>query len=180
MRHYLCLLVLLFPGILSSKNDSLDLPKNAIYAEGGGPAYTYSINYARYFRTPDLIGSIRIGAAYVNFEETFSMPLEGTLLIGGKRHFVEFGMAVIFFSKLTNHHASPGASSLGYNDYQTKEQGLNLSARVGYCFFPLHSNRIMCRAGFTPIVFAKNYGMSGDITKSEMKLWGGVSLGYAF
>lgn len=187
MRKFLLLIpLLLFCAILPAQRDTL--PENAVFVEAGGNAYYYSVNYTRLVRWTPVAKSFRIGLCYfpgANFtyaEKAFMMPVEGTLLFGKHRHFMEAGLGFTFFSRMIHHHQSPGGNAMGLTDSFQRGSGFNLNARIGYCFLPARSNRLMLKVAFTPVYFAKAYYYQSEYPYENNVIvpWGGISVGYAF
>lgn len=185
-KLFLAALSLFFCEVLFAQRDTL--PENAVFVEGGGNAYYYSFNYARFVRWTSVAKSFRAGLGYFpggkyTYEEkAFFVPVEGSLLFGKHRHFLEVGAGFTFFSRMIYHHQSPGGSAMGLSGYFQRGSGFNLNARIGYCFLPARSDKLMLKVAFTPVYFAKAYYYMSEHPYANPTVvpWAGVSLGWAF
>jgi hypothetical protein len=164
---------------LSAQKDSSMLrPKNLIYAEAGGNAIGYSINYTRiFFNYACLRGGVEILPLKEGTEYQF--PVDGSFLIGNKRHFLELGIGFSIYSHIVSPPISPGAAYMGIESYSERISGLNGCARIGYCFMPLRKKKLLFRIAFTPL-FLNRYIDGGNYYSNEIWPWGGASIGYAF
>jgi hypothetical protein len=180
MIKSVCIFIsLFFSGIVSAQQDSSMLrPKNLIYAEAGGNAIGYSINYTRiFFNYVCLRGGVEMLPLKEGAEYQF--PVEGSFLIGNKRHFLELGIGFTIYSHIISPPISPGGASMGITPHSERISGLNGCARIGYCFMPLRKKNLLFRIAFTPL-FLNRYIDGGYYDHNEIWPWGGVSIGYAF
>lgn len=146
------------------------LARNAIYAEIGGNALLYSLNYDR--RLQDNV-TARVGFMYVAAEgqdasgdrvdvSVAFFPLMMNLLVGTGSGRFELGAGPVLGM------ASGEAETLDEGDVELSAFGLAAFATtIGYRYQPVHGG-FLFRAGLTP--FYSNGFM----------LWGGLSFGYAF
>ncbi len=141
------------------ENENLNAKKHSVYAELGGTALLYSVNYDYTFlRNNKPKFNLGIGASLVPWPEWDSgsgytpLPIitaQANLLIGKEKHFLETGVSLLYII--------PGA-------------------RIGYRYQPTEGG-FLFRAAFTPF-YVPGGGISeglGGITP-----WAGVSFGYTF
>ena len=178
MRNLFLLIILLAVHPLSAQKDSSTFhPKNVIFGEAGGNALGYSINYGRIFWGEKMSACmIRAGFGFLPYAEgnEYQVPVEASLLIGKKRHFLELGAGLSIFSHVIFPHISPGGQSMDITTYTKRINGVNGCARIGYCFMPLYRNNLMFRVAFTPLF------TDGYYEYREIKPWAGASIGWAF
>jgi hypothetical protein len=175
LNKQLALFLFLLAGTSLSAQDSIARPpRNFVYAELGGNGFIYSINYARVFdsRHTELFHPVlRAGFSYVphrmfndpwsDADGVYLLPLEASVLIGKKRHYLEAGLGITFTYYKTIFSSTPHSP-----DYYTRYEVIGFG-RLGYCFRPLKRNMLF-RIAATPVLQFPDF------------LWAGVSAGYAF
>lgn len=144
--------------------------RNSIYAEIGGNALLYSLNYDR--RLQDNV-TARGGFMYVSAEgqdengnqvdvSVAFFPLMMNLLVGTGSGRLELGAGPVLAM------ASGEAETLEEGEIELSAFGLGAFATtVGYRYQPVHGGFVF-RAGLTPFY------------SSGFMVWGGLSFGYAF
>lgn len=151
----------------SSKPDRT--AKNVLFAELGGNALLYSLNYERFF-FDDV--SLRMGFEYFSVgasagsvSESASLTMVPIMVdyfgVGGTDHKLELGIGLlpVIFS---------GAASIGGASATESGVAFGGTATVGYRYVP-HDGGFMFKIGFTPV-----FGLGGFAP------WGGLGLGVVF
>lgn len=174
-------LIIAFLGLSLAIRAQEQTVSNVVFAEAGGAGYFYSVNYGHIFREHPVSSMMRIGVGLTPFwDRGIYVPAEYSLLVGGKKHYAEFGIAATYFSRDVNDYLSDGGTFVGYQGV-FRTQGINIVGRIGYCFMPLRKKMLMIRAAWTPIHFARSYYFDEiHPLGKNLPLWGGVSVGYAF
>jgi hypothetical protein len=140
--------------------------RHAIFAEAGGSALAYSLNYEY---GPWRHGSLRAGlgcfdlSLFGDGDPGCAVPLGAGFLWDGGPHMLEAGGGPLLWFDL-----SPGS-----RNRMTSGIGLN----AGYRYQP-RADGIFFRASFTPIVVLSHFGES-DFRMNVLP-WLGLSAGYTF
>jgi hypothetical protein len=133
-----------------------------IYAELGGNAITYSLNFdTRFSKTNDGLG-VRFGACFFR-NDALVFPLQLNYVIGKNDHGLELGAGIyplISLIKSTENVFAPSAAVM--SRYQPTDKHFSL------------------RVGWTPTFFKTENQSHGFDFSGVFRLWPGLSLGYKF
>lgn len=142
--------------------------KNTLFAEVGGNAWLYSLNYDRILYQGKSLGVTgRVGVSY--YFQTLFLPLEVNLLLGRHKHHLEVGIGVTPFlyhwerTEYVSGQPLVTASRRVVNNWSFLRAGYRFQDPEGGFFF---------RAGFTPPVLREGH--------LAPFIWGGLSVGKSF
>lgn len=159
---------------LVSPDTILNLKKNTVFAEIGGNAFIYSINYDRLFDVSNKFKiSARIGihySHYVPFKyyKTFCIPFEisGLYSIYRSKHFIEIGSGLSYlrsYDRVTDH----------------TEDIIILALRLGYRFQKPEGG-LFIKIGFVPLYDWLVFNPDPSVPHHTWLLSGGIGIGYTF
>lgn len=163
------------------------LPKNLVYAELAGSAFLYSFGYGRNFWVIQSKLAISPKAGFsiqpsdVNGKQNYLFPVEGNVLVGDGQNFFELGAGIVLFSQMQlTYTYIPRSLSQGFPGavitHELRVKGINVIARIGYCYIPPQLKSLTLRVGITPIFYSSKFK---DPFLNPLP-WGGFSFGYAF
>lgn len=175
----LCSLVVVSTASASDDDDRVQAA-NAVYAELGGNAAWYSLNYERYVQK-DM--SLRAGFSYMSISASagdasagaswLSLPIMFNYLgIGAGNHALELGAGLNFMH--FSGEASAGGSSAegqGFTPMGTLTIGYRRASSDGGFVF---------RAGYTPLIAFSSTPNEINSDGTFIFHWGGVSFGARF
>ena len=153
---------------------TLILKKNTVFAEIGGNAILYSINYDRLFNISKKFKlSSRIGIHYTNkfplqYYRTLCIPIEisGLYSIYGSKHFVEIGSGLSYlnsYDRITDH----------------TEDLIILALRLGYRYQKPEGG-LFVKIGFVPLYDWLVFNPDPAVPHHTWFLSGGLGIGYTF
>jgi hypothetical protein len=154
--------------------------RNSLYAEGAGNGMIYSANYDRLLT--ESFGA-RVGVSYTAPEEVsiVTFPLMAYYLIGSGSSKLELGLGACVILQPERQ----SVSFAGSTEDDIKGNGVLGTATVGYRYQRAEGGFVF-RAGLTPFFgkFVHDISRGGyeDVTENvfRFKIWGGISVGYAF
>jgi hypothetical protein len=166
-------------SLVDKKNTVKEIARNTIFAEAGGNAIWYSVNYDRIlFRNKHKI-SLRVGASFLRDDDSESspryfIPVELNFMKGKKNH-IEYGFGFMF-----NHNPSK-SKTVNYYVITLKPLGYRLQKEDGGFFFKANL-LILVIAAKTETFHSPNYYGYYSIRNNEQRVipWAAIGLGYTF
>lgn len=134
--------------------------RNTIYAELGGQALAYSINYDRLYRVNKKVkNSFSAGLEIIDFSwkyySTILTPFSYNFLFGKKRDYLELGIGL---TSLFNRHYNDPWEYYPYEPLHAYRTSIYLftSPKIGWRFQP-NRGGLFFRAAFSPVIHILSY-----------------------